>query len=252
MWLRALILALLAALPLRAEEVVAGLSQARVAITTGFSGSEILVFGAVKRTAPIPQDAPLHVIVTVAGPDQPLTIRKKARQLGIWANADTAEIAAAPSFYAVATTAPLDDILQAEEDSRHQVSIPRSIRKPGMFTQVEEPGDFVDALIRIRAGQDLYQLREGAVELSEDTLFRTSIKLPANLTEGDYAARILLTRDGSVVDKFETVIDVRKVGLERWIYNLAHNLPLVYGLLSLAVAIAAGWGASAVFRLIRF
>ncbi|WP_323784168.1 TIGR02186 family protein, partial [Leisingera sp.] len=48
------------------EEVVLGLSQDRVAITATFDGSEILVFGAVKRESPIPSGEPLEVIVTVS------------------------------------------------------------------------------------------------------------------------------------------------------------------------------------------
>ena len=252
MLLRAILLCALMALPAKAEEVVAGLSQARVAITTGFSGSEILVFGAVKRQSPIPQGEPLHVIVAISGPNQPVTIRKKDRQFGIWVNTETARIPTAPSFYAVSTTAPLDTVLSPEADEKHKISIPKSIRQTGIFLQVEDAAAFVYALIRIRSKEELYQLRESAVELTDETLFRTSVKLPANLTEGDYAARFFLTRGGEVIDQHQTTINVRKVGLERWIYNLAHDLPLVYGLLSLAVAIAAGWGASAVFRLIRF
>lgn len=251
MFLRILILCLIAALPARAEEVVAGLSQARVAITTGFKGSEILVFGAVKREDKISQDDQLQVIVTVAGPGEPVTIRKKNRQFGIWVNTEAADIANAPSFYAVATTAPLDQILEDTQDSKYQISVERSIRSTGTFQQVNDAPAFRDALVRIKTGQDKYQLREGAVVLDEDTLFRTAIKLPANLTEGDYAARIFLTRAGQVLDEYETTIGVRKVGLERWLYNLAHEMPLIYGLMSLAVAIAAGWSASAVFRLIR-
>ena len=72
-----------------------------------------------------------------------------------------------------------------------------------------------------------------------------------NLTEGSYSTRIYLTRGGNVVDVFETAIDVRKVGIERWLFNLAHEKPLAYGLLSLFIAIVAGWSASAVFQYIR-
>ena len=79
----------------------------------------------------------------------------------------------------------------------------------------------------------------------------TQIDLPANLVEGPYETRIFLTRNGTVVDRFDTVIEVNKVGLERWIYDLAHNQPLIYGILSLTIAIAAGGMASAVFRWIR-
>ena len=89
------------------------------------------------------------------------------------------------------------------------------------------------------------------MSLSRDTLFETRIKLPANLTEGFYVARIFLTRDGNVVDEYVTTIPVKKVVLERWLYNLAHENAFLYGLMSLAIAIAAGWGASAVFTLFR-
>jgi hypothetical protein len=75
--------------------------------------------------------------------------------------------------------------------------------------------------------------------------------MPANLTEGDYVTRIFLTRGGKVISKYETSIEVSKVGLERWLFNLSRQQPLVYGLLSLAIAIFAGWGASAAFRLLR-
>ena len=78
-----------------------------------------------------------------------------------------------------------------------------------------------------------------------------SIALPSNLTEGSYPTRIFLTRGGRVVSVFETTIDVRKVGLERWLFTLSRQQPLVYGLMSLAIAIAAGWGASAAFRVLR-
>jgi hypothetical protein len=75
--------------------------------------------------------------------------------------------------------------------------------------------------------------------------------MPADLTEGAYATRIFLTRGGEVVASLDTEIDVRKVGLERFLFTLSREQPLAYGLLSLAIAIAAGWGASAIFRMLR-
>ncbi len=245
----ALVLFAMAA-PLRAEEVVLGLSSDKVAITATFDGSEILVFGAVKREAPIP-DNPLDVIVAVAGPSTPLTVRRKDRRFGIWVNVEAFEIDAAPSFYAVATTRPLAQVLKSVEDLRHKVSIPQAIRSVGSAGSVEDAQSFSDAVIRIRQANGSYQMREGAVALDEQTLFRTSIKLPSNLTEGDYATRILLTREGRVVSEYETVIDVRKVGLERWLFTLSREQPMLYGLMSLAIAIAAGWGAAAAFQALR-
>jgi len=161
------------------------------------------------------------------------------------------DLDAAPTFYAVATSGPLEQVLTATEDLRHRVSIPRAIRSVGAASMAEDVESFTDALVRIRERKDAYQLLENAVALDEQTLFRTAISLPANLTEGAYKTRIFLTREGRVVSQFETVIDVRKVGLERWLFTLSRQQPLVYGLMSLAIAIAAGWGASAAFRVLR-
>lgn len=247
--IRFIALFMLLALPVKAEEIVLGLSRDQVAITATFEGSDILVFGAIKREAPIPDESDLGVIVTVMGPNEPVIVRRKDKRLGIWVNTDEVEVDAAPSFYAVATNGPMNEVLKDTEDLRYGITIPRVIRSVG--AAVGDSASFTRALIRIRAGEELYQVLEGAVDLEQETLFRTAISLPANLTEGEYEAHIFLTRDGRVIDEYITTIPVRKVGLERWLYNLAHDNAFLYGLMSLAIAIAAGWGASAAFSLLR-
>lgn len=241
---------LLATLPLRAEEVVLGLSKNEIAINTTFDGSDILLFGAIKREEAI-APGELGVVVAIAGPNQTLDVRRKERRFGIWVNVDAVEVDAAPSFYAVATSGPWSEVLSEVEDLRHKISIPRAIRSVGAPSGVVDAQSFTDAVIRIRKANGAYKVREGAVNLREQTLFQTSVTLPANLTEGAYRTRIFLTREGRVVSQYETVIDVRKVGMERWLYALSREQSVLYGLMSLAIAIAAGWSASAAFRLLR-
>ena len=228
-----------------------GLSQDEVAITATFDGSDILIFGAVKREGVIAEDPPLQVIITVAGPSEPVMVRRKEKRLGIWVNTDAFEVDAAPSFYAVSTSTLLGLSLSETEDLRHRISIPRAIRSVDAPDTISDSESFTEALIRIKKSSDQYQLNEGTVSLDEQTLFRTAIKLPAALTEGDYRTRIFLTRGGTVVSDYETSIYVRKVGLERWLYALSRENAFIYGLMSLAIAIAAGWGASAVFSAFR-
>ncbi len=246
----AALLALLLAGPAAAEEIVAGLSQNRVSITADFDGSEILIYGAVKRDAPAPEGR-LEVIITVEGPKTPLIIRKKSQIAGIWINRDQVKIDAAPSFYAVATTGPLVEILSDTDDLRHTITLPRVIRAVGISAEAANSPDFVDALLRVRQTEDRFRVMEGMVQFTEATLFRTDVVLPANLTEGQYTVRMFLTRAGHVVAEQERVIGVRKEGLERLIFTMATEQPLAYGLVSLLFAVVAGWGASAAFRLIR-
>lgn len=236
------------AAPLSAEKIVLGLSQDEVAITATFEGSEILIYGAVSRVAPAP-DGNTGIIIAVSGPLEPVTVRRKERKFGIWVNSDAVEVDAAPSFYAVATSAPFTEVLTDVEDLRHKISIPRAIRAVG--TGVSDSENFTEALIRVRENAGLYQVLDNTVSFEQGTLFGTSIALPANLTEGMYSTRIFLTRNGEVVDEYVTQIPVNKVGIERWLYELAHQQAFIYGLMSLAIAIAAGWGASAAFSLLR-
>jgi len=234
-----------------AERVVADMSQSLVSITANFDGTAILIFGAVKRNSPPPAGAPLEVIIAVTGPNSPVIVRRKERVLGIWVNRKAVTVDFAPSFYAVASTKPLTQVLSDVEDFQRRVSIKRMIRSVEPAKNVKNFEQFAQAIVRIRDANGLYTETGGQVDLTQETLFRTEIALPSNLVEGDYLTRIFLTRDKKVVDEFQTTIAVRKVGLERWIFNLAHERPLAYGILSLVIAIFAGWLASTIFRLLR-
>jgi uncharacterized protein (TIGR02186 family) len=248
----ALCLIVLSAGTASAESIVSGLSQNAVSITADFDGSEILVYGAVKRETAPPAGSTLDVIVTVQGPSTPLMIRRKERVAGIWINNAKVKVDQAPSFYAIATTGPLPKILNQTENLRYKISIPSAIRAVGISDEAANATDFVEALIRLRMATGTYGVNEGSVILNEETLFRADVLLPANLVEGDYVVRLFLTRGGKVVATQERSIDVRKAGLERFIYRMAYDAPILYGIAAITIAALAGWAASTAFRLMRW
>lgn len=231
-----------------AETVVMDLNQDQVSISTDFHGSELLIFGAIKRETPLDSDA-LQVALTVSGPSGPVVVRKKTRVAGIWINTEQQHIGAAPSFYAIATSAPWAETVGDALDARHQISIGRAIHPQD--SSLDGNPEFEDALVRIREEEDQYQLLENGVSFQEQTLFKAQVRLPSNLIEGNYPVRVFLTRDGALVSEYRTNIQVRKVGLERILYTMAHKTPLLYGLTSLAIALLAGWMASTAFAMIR-
>ncbi len=243
--------AVFAATPLIAQEtVVVDLSQNRVEITATYSGSDIFVFGAVKREAPLPEGiGQLDVAIVVEGPLETATVRKKEKKLGIWVNSDSVEVHEAPSFFTIATTRPLTEMLNEGDRRDYAIGLDFAVRPQGQAEEGIE--DFAAAVSRIRQAEGLYSEREGIVNLTEETLFEADILLPANLVEGDYTARIYLIRDKNIVADTSVEITVRKAGLEVWLYDLAHESPLIYGLLSLLVALVAGYGASEIFRRLK-
>ncbi len=249
----AFLLVLLLAGPVAAQEtVVTGVSTDNIALNATFDGSELFVFGAIRRDAPIPPGAaPLDVIITIKGPPRTVKVRRKDRRLGIWMNTDSLTVRQAPSFYAIATTRPLDDILSETERLRYQIGMDQAVRRVGGHDTIEDTTVYTDALVRLREYSGIYQQLEDKVALAQDTLFQTRINMPANLVEGDYAAQFFLVRDNKVISSGGTTIRVQKTGIERWVYNLSRTNPLLYGLASVAAALAAGWLAAEGFRLAR-
>ena len=246
-----LIWLVLIALPLRAEEIVSGLSQTKVAIDASFDGTSILIYGAATREEKPPVWPLLQVIITVEGPVQPIVVRQKARVAGIWVNQGWVAFDGAPSFYAVMTTGALDDILSEDEDVKHSISIPREIGAVRLGAASGAATEYLAALQRIRGAAGSYRLDLNSVLLLQQSLFRTQVVLPANLIEGDYRVRIFLTRGGAVVDMQDSQITVRKEGVERFLFRMAQDQPLLYGLIALLMAVVAGGGASELFRRLR-
>jgi uncharacterized protein (TIGR02186 family) len=251
--LRLLGLLLLVAFPAAAQEsVVTGVSTENISLNATFNGSELFVFGAIRRDAPMPPGtAPLDVIITIKGPARAVTVRRKARRFGIWVNTDAVVVRQAPSFYAIATTRPLDDILSETERLRYGIGMDQAVRRVGGHPTIADTTSFTDAVVRLREREGIYQQLDDEVSLAEETLFQTRIDMPANLVEGDYTAEFFLARDHAVVSAAATLIRVEKTGIERWLYNLSKRQPLIYGLMSVALALAAGWLAAAGFRLGR-
>ena len=234
------------------EKIAVGLSQEDVDITADFSGEEILVYGAIERSRFLHEsEAPPDVIIVVEGPSRPNVVRRKERIVGVWVNRSHSVISAAPSFYAVGSTRPLDEILTPHQIEIHDIGLEQVLLVPGEVSDGGDPELYRDAAVRLLRNAGFYRILPGSVRVPGESLFSSRIRLPASIVEGDYRLRIHLARDGIVTDTHELIIPVRRAALEQWIYRSAHEDPLGYALASILVAILAGWAASALFRRIR-
>ena len=226
------------------DSVIGGLSTRNISINTTFTGSDILIFGTIKRSNS-EKIVPSDIIIEVFGPETNITVRRKKKIFGIWVNSDPIRINNSPSFYSIVSTQKLDDVLKKSEQSKSKIGITQ------FFESKNSDANYIEAInaqLRIKTKEGYYNFSNPPVKLKETSLFSTSIALPANLTEGDYKTKIHLIQGGKVTNTSLDTIRVRKVGLERWLYKTAHNSPLFYGIFSVLLALFSGWGASAVFR----
>lgn len=226
-----------------ADFLIADLSHHLVAITTGFVGSNVLLFGAVKSPGS-------EVAVVVRGPSSDLWVRRKSRIGPIWINNNQIEFLDVPEFYAVATSNPIEDLAIQGQLSRYDIGV-GNLELTVNAETVDEGEDidvFRDALIRNKQRAGLYPDTPGRVRFLGRRLFRTTLTFPANVPPGSYQIQTYEIEEGVVRNAQTTILTVSKVGMEAEIYELANNRAAIYGLMSIVLAVAAGWTASLVFR----
>ncbi|RIA56584.1 TIGR02186 family protein [Dichotomicrobium thermohalophilum] len=234
------------------ERIEADVSSRQIGIESDFAGIQVVVFGAVDHSQQRSAEENLYdVAVVIRGPDEPTVVRQKDRVVGLWVNQAAKIFGEVPQYYAVLSTRPLNEIAPADLLDKHRIGF-ENLR----FTLVEgaeaptaaEEEAFRKALIRIKEDQNLYQERDFAVAFISRSLFRATVSLPANVPVGVYDVEIFLFRNGELLDTHETELRIEKQGLERFIFNLAYQNSLIYGIAGVIIAIIAGLAASAAFR----
>ena len=244
-WL-AVLLALLAWCPAGSaraqysEPLIADLSNHLVAISTGFVGATVLLFGAV--------DGSGDVVVVVRGAPQTEVVRRREPVLGIWVNRAQAVVTDLPTYYRVAATHPLDQIATPAVLDRHQIGVDHLKAKVRRRDKAVSDADYAQAALRLKEAAGLYQAKTGVVSFVGGRLFRTEMEFPANVPTGTYSVEVYLLRQGEVVSAQSTPLIVSKIGLGAEVFDFANHHAALYGLVAILLAASAGWLGAVAFR----
>ena len=93
-------------------KLVPDVSQRNINIQSGFTGAELLLFGAIIYPRGISPEGQVDVAVVLRGPARPITLREKQKIAGIWINADSTDFRSVPVYYAIASSRPLSSIVE--------------------------------------------------------------------------------------------------------------------------------------------
>lgn len=232
------------------EKLEIGISTDEIAITSDFRGADLTIFGAIDGFDPsLLTQGKYNIVVTLEGPKDNATVRKKERVFGIWVNTQSMTFELVPESYSlsstrdIATIAPPRDIANMGIGVNHMRLVPL-----GFFGDGSSLGEFRNAFRRLREESGVYQRDPGGVQFISSSLFKASVRLPANVPNGVHVVRAHLFRDGVFVTAKALPLRVVKTGIEQAITRAAHESPIVYGLLAVALAVITGWGASLLFR----
>jgi uncharacterized protein (TIGR02186 family) len=231
----------------REPVLVPAVSQSLIEVRQGFTGARLLLYGAVIDPAASGRTGDYDIVVVLKGPTQPIRIREKERIAGIWANAGSSDFRSAPSFFAVASSRPIADIVDERTAAIYELGTEFIQLSPTGQIEPEEQTRFAQGLVEQRRRQGLYQENPGGVRISEKVLYQARINLPSNVSTGRYTAETFAIARGRVLASATARIEVVKAGLEGQVVTAAQRWSFFYGLGAIALSLGMGWLAGRLF-----
>ena len=247
------LLALVAFLALTAQRdpiLVPEVSQHEIQVRQGFTGTELLLYGAILDPDGRRASRPYDIVVVLKGPTEPILVREKEKTLGIWINAESSAFRSAPSFFAVASSRPIDEIVDERTAAIYELGLDFLQLSPTGAIDPEEQARFTAGLVDLRRRQGLYKEDGSGVTIKDEVLYQARIAVPSNVTTGTYTAETFAIVDGRVIASATAEVEVRKLGFERFVAEQADRASFLYGLFAVALSLIMGWLAGRVFALV--
>ncbi|WP_309603432.1 TIGR02186 family protein [Sphingomonas sp.] len=227
--------------------LVPDVSARSIEIRYSFNGAQLLLFGAILYPGGRAPTKPLDIAVVVKGPVEPILVREKQQIAGIWMNADSHRFRSAPSFYAIASSRPVRDLVDERTAAIYELGLRDLQLSPGGGAQPDKERRFEAGLLDLRKRQRLYAEDPKGVEISAHVLYRARINIPSQVPVGTYTAETFLIDNGRVVAAATREIEIGKSGFERFIAVAAQRHAFLYGLAAVLLSLGLGWFAAWLF-----
>jgi uncharacterized protein (TIGR02186 family) len=229
-------------------KLVPDISARSIEIRYSFSGAQLLLFGAILYPGGRIPRRPADVIVVLKGPVEPILVREKQKIAGLWMNADSNRFRSAPSFYAVASSAPVRQLVDERTAAIYELGLQDLQLSPGGGALPDKERRFEAGLLDLRSREGLYAEHPHGVEISEGVLYRARIAIPSQVPVGTYTAETFLVSDGKVIAAATKEIDIDKSGFERFVALASRRHGFLYGLAAVFLSLGLGWAAAMLFR----
>lgn len=234
-----------------ANDLPAAVAEEQITVSSDYRGSYVTVFGVNPD-----RRGRGDIVVVVRGPSERTIVLRKRQVFGLYVNGDPVRFSEAPSFFAVLSNRPVRDIASAQSIWRYRLDPAASAQLDSAVPSSGDPSAYRQALVRLRREQGLYQWysgraspeRRGGLTMYQGGLFRAVVRLPANAPIARYHADTYLFRDGRLISSQRIPISISRVGIERRIHDLATAASWLYGVVTVLLALFAGWIAALIFR----
>jgi hypothetical protein len=186
------------------------------------------------------------IAIIIRGPETEETFNKKVQAGPIWISSGKVHITGAPILFLSYRTAPVRSVLDDDVVDRNHIDL-EAIRD---HMEVDAEGDPVDAramrenYIELKREVDIYAVYDSGIEFDKATggTFSLTLDWPRRAPPEEYSVTAYEIRDGSIVNRSESTIELVKVGLPADLARFSTEKAAQYGALSVLIAACAGFG----------
>jgi len=233
--------------------LVTDISQHRIELRQGFTGAQLLLFGAIMSPdggGPVAGAArDYDVVVVLEGPAHQMVLREKRKVAGMWVNAEYTTLRSVPSFYAVVANRPIRQITDPRTAAIYQLGLDSLQLSPSDSIDPARETHFAKGLVDLMQRQGLFHQDDSGVTINGGVLYSARIDLPSSVQPGVYTAETFAVRKGRVVASATARVEVGKQGFEKAVADFSQKEALAYGLMAVAVSVVMGWVAGRLFAL---
>ena len=229
------------------DTVVTTTAVQEIDIKVQYSGNRIQFFGT------IPPDSDGVIVKLTSKHNPPVKLVMKGKVIIFWMAVKQFEISGLPFMFKIHASGKIRDLVDNDEIQKYGLSYETlKGRMKLKFLKGKEESQDRDKIFngykKMKEKDSLYRIRENSIEVTKKRLFQHSFLFPDKACEGEYVAQTLVVKSGKIIGTSVDTIKIKKVGLEAWLTHTARENGLLYGIMAVCVAVAAGLFVGYIFK----
>lgn len=213
-----------------------------VQIGAFYNGTTVEVQGS------IPADA--EALVRVVGDREELHLKKKGKAGGLlWMNTGDVTFRNAPKVFMLYTSKETAKNIESPQLGLGFAVLQNQVE----ISPADGDNDFLfKEFVRLKYNEGLYTRNYDVLQygISENGMksLQTALQISPRMQPGSYTVELIVIRDGKVVGKVSEPLKIKQVGFPAQLSALAFGHSLLYGVLAVLIAIAAGLLSGVLFK----
>lgn len=200
-------------------------------------------------------DPGVDLVIKMTSPEAHQTLKQKGKVGGLlWMNVGQLKFENTPSFYSVYSSKKLDDMLTKEEQEKYVIgyaALEKHVEIAPVANAAEKTKWF-DEFVKYQENSHVYAATEGKITTTTNANGRQEYYIltdwPYQAAPGDYLVTVYAVKNGKVIEQAESKVNVAQVGTVKMLAGMAKDSAAFYGILSIGIALSAGFGVGLVFR----